>query len=187
VFVFLCPYWLSKVVSGACWLCVQLSLGASRIVGWSIFFCRVRGTRLSRPLFFKGHSSHVSARDGSKVVRPCRCRARRCGACAGETVARLLLFVLNAGTPVASDGLVCVRRPQPTPIRLVVKRVMSKWILIHFPDFLVQACRTDFCAGQHVVVAVPPGLLVQSTDYFLGSIPLISNRISWKWSRLATQ
>jgi len=51
----------------------------------------------------------------------------------------------------------------------------------------IQACRTDLCAGQHVVVAVPPGLLVQSTDYFLGSIPLISNRISWKWSRLACE
>jgi len=37
-------------------------------------------------------------------------------------MARLLLFVLNAGTPVASDGLVCVQRPQvlPIPIRLAV-------------------------------------------------------------------
>jgi len=31
VFVFLCPYQLSKVVSGACWWCVQLSLGVSNI------------------------------------------------------------------------------------------------------------------------------------------------------------
>ena len=36
VFVFLCPYCLSKVVSGARWGCVQLSLGASRIVGLQI-------------------------------------------------------------------------------------------------------------------------------------------------------
>ena len=37
VFVFLCPYWLSKVVSGTRWWCVQLSLGASRIVGLQIW------------------------------------------------------------------------------------------------------------------------------------------------------
>jgi len=35
--VFLCPYGLSKVVSGVRWWCVQLSLGASRIVGLEIW------------------------------------------------------------------------------------------------------------------------------------------------------
>ena len=37
VFTFLCPYWLSKVVSGVRWRCVQLILGASRIVGLEIW------------------------------------------------------------------------------------------------------------------------------------------------------
>ena len=37
MFVFLCPHWLSKVLSGARWWCVQLSLGASRIVGSEIW------------------------------------------------------------------------------------------------------------------------------------------------------
>ena len=37
MFVFLCPYRMSKVVSGTRWWCVQLSLGASRIVGLQIW------------------------------------------------------------------------------------------------------------------------------------------------------